>query len=73
MREQYADGRHGDFTVATDGTITFNVPFVDGPGVYTVVIWVRGRSGAPIAASNVSIRVERGAGESSGTIAGGTK
>jgi len=73
VREQYADGRHGDFTVATDGTIAFNVPFTDGPGVYTVVIWVRGRSGAPIAASNVSVRVERGTGESFGTVAGGTK
>ncbi|HEX7189965.1 MAG TPA: hypothetical protein VF381_00180, partial [Thermoanaerobaculia bacterium] len=72
VREQYADGRRGDFTVAADGAFTFNVPFVDGPGVYTVVIWVRGRSGTPIAASNVSIRVDR-ATESFGAIGGGTK
>jgi uncharacterized protein YkwD len=73
VREQYADGRRGDFTVADDGTFTFNVPFADGPGVYTVVVWVRGRSGAPIGASNVSIRVEAAAPESFGTVAGGTR
>lgn len=73
VREQYADGRRGDFTVAGDGAATFNVPFVDGQGVYTVVIWVRGRSGPPIAASNVSIRVDRVATESFGVIGGGTK
>jgi uncharacterized protein YkwD len=73
VREQYADGRRGDFTVADDGTFTFNVPFADGPGVYTVVVWVRGRSGAPIGASNVSIRVEPATSETFGTVAGGTR
>jgi uncharacterized protein YkwD len=73
VREQYADGRRGDFVVASDGAFTFNVPFVDGPGVYTVVVWVRGRSGAPIAASNVSIRVDRVSTDSFSSIGGGTK
>ncbi|HEX3580410.1 MAG TPA: hypothetical protein VH087_01520, partial [Thermoanaerobaculia bacterium] len=73
VREQYADGRRGDFTVATDGAFTLNVPFVDGPGIYTVVVWVRGRSLTPIAASNVSIRVDRPTGESFGALGGGTK
>lgn len=59
VSERYADGRRGDFPVAADGSFTFPIPFTDGPGIYTVVVWVRGRSGAPIAASNVSIRVER--------------
>ena len=60
VREEYADGRRGDFTVARDGSFTFQVPFADGPGVYTVVVWIR-RPGDrdPVAATNVSIRVDR--------------
>jgi uncharacterized protein YkwD len=60
IREEYADGRKGDFTVATDRSFSFDVPFNDGPGVYTIVIWLR-RDGLPqpIAASNISIRVGR--------------
>ena len=60
VREEYADGRRGDFEVAPDGTFAFAVPFADGPGVYTVVVWVRtaGEHNS-IAASSVSIRVER--------------
>ena len=56
---QYGDGRRGDFAVADDGNFTFRVPFNDGPGVYTVVVWVKkdGES-KPIAASNVSMRVD---------------
>jgi uncharacterized protein YkwD len=59
VNEEYVDGRHGDFTVATDKSFSFEIPFADGPGVYTVVVWVR-RDGAstPIPASNISIRVE---------------
>ena len=40
------------------GTFEFTVPFDDGPGIYTVVVWVR-RTNNPalIAASNASIRV----------------
>jgi uncharacterized protein YkwD len=60
VREEYADGRHGDFSVSRDGSFTFGVPLIDGPGIYTVVVWVR-RPGdpAPTAASNISIRVDR--------------
>jgi uncharacterized protein YkwD len=73
VREQYADGRRGDFTVARDGSFTFSVPFTDGPGVYTVVVWLRGHDApAPIAASNVSIRVDA-APEGFGAAGGGTK
>jgi hypothetical protein len=59
VSDQYAGGGRGDFPLADDGSFAFAVPFPDGPGVYTVVVWVR-RQGArePIAASNVSIRVE---------------
>ena len=58
IREEYADGRRGDFEVADDGSVAFAVPFPDGPGVYTVVVWVHARGmHEPIAASNVSVRV----------------
>ena len=52
-------GRMGDFRIGDDGSFTFNIPFTEGPGIYTVVVWVGdGNGGAPIAASNVSVRVE---------------
>jgi uncharacterized protein YkwD len=59
VRREYSGGHRGDFTVAKDGAFSFAVPFTQGPGVYTVVVWVR-RDGAsvPVSASNVSIRVE---------------
>lgn len=59
VRRQYSDGRRGDFYVANNGDFSFTVPFTEGPGVYTVVVWVR-RPGVEtaISASNVSIRVE---------------
>lgn len=46
--------------VASDGSFSFTVPFEDGPGIYTVVVWVS-RGGSAIAASNVSIQVDGGA------------
>jgi uncharacterized protein YkwD len=56
----YSDGRKGDFTLAEDGSFVFDVPFPDGPGMYTVVVWLRpGITGNAIAASNISIRVDR--------------
>lgn len=62
IRRQYADGSRGDFYVAEDGSFSFNVPFTEGAGVYTVVVWVRKNgSDKPIAATNVSIRVEQAA------------
>jgi uncharacterized protein YkwD len=58
VRREYPGGRRGDFTVGKDGAFSFAVPFTEGAGVYTVVVWVR-RDGAalPVSASNVSIRV----------------
>jgi len=59
VRREYADGRRGEVRVARDGAFTFDVPFPDGPGIYTVVVWVRrGGTSVPIAASNISIRVD---------------
>lgn len=65
----YDDGRTGDFPLAADGGFAFVVPFPDGPGVYTVVVWVRRPSDEEtISASTVSIRVDGGHGEH--TLAG---
>jgi uncharacterized protein YkwD len=70
VSEEYSDGRRGDFYAARNGSFQFTVPFQDGPGVYTVVVWVNGNgSRVPIAASNISIRVDRRA---SGSGAGVT-
>jgi uncharacterized protein YkwD len=63
IREEYSDGRKGDFQVAADGKFAFAIPLPDGPGVYTVVVWVRphGTAFDPIPASDVSIRVDAAA------------
>jgi uncharacterized protein YkwD len=62
VTEEYEDGRRGDFYVGKDGQFQFTVPFRDGVGVYTVVVWVTEKGGRePIAATNVSIRVDRAA------------
>lgn len=53
--------RRGDFALRNDGSFSFTVPFPDGPGLYTVVVWVRKDGDRTIfPASNVSIRVEGG-------------
>jgi len=56
-----AAARRSDFTLRDDGAFSFTVPFTDGPGLYTVVVWVR-KDGQATAfpASNVSIRVDGG-------------
>ncbi|MBV8519493.1 MAG: CAP domain-containing protein [Acidobacteria bacterium] len=58
--QQYANGSRGDFRVGDDGAFSFSVPFADGAGIYTVVVWVQkpGNATSPIAASNISIRVD---------------
>ena len=59
VRREYAGGHRGDFTIGKDGAFSFAVPFTEGPGVYTVVVWVRRPGSAtPVSASNVSIRVD---------------
>jgi uncharacterized protein YkwD len=71
IREEYSDGSRGDFQATPEGKFAFTVPLPDGPGVYTVVIWVRPHStaGDAIPASNVSIKVDR----SAGTLVSGTR
>jgi uncharacterized protein YkwD len=74
-REEYADGRRGDFKVDSNGEFTFDVPFTEGAGVYTVVVWVRRPSAREsIPASNVSIRVDRPvASDNTYAIGGGSR
>ena len=69
VSEQYSDGGHGDFQFTPDGKFAFAIPLPDGPGVYTVVVWVRrhGTSGEAIPASNVSVRVDATSPRISGT------
>lgn len=57
-RRSLSSARRGDVSVAEDGSFSFAVPFPDGPGLYTVVVWVRKNGEAtPFSASNVSVRV----------------
>jgi uncharacterized protein YkwD len=68
VREEYSDGSRGDFAVAADGGFTFTVPLREGPGVYTVVVWVSKKGDhTPIAATNISIRVDKPADSYAGT------
>src|SRR4051812_12965719 len=63
IREEYSDGRKGVFQLAADGNFPFAIPLPDGPGIYTVVVWVRphGKAVDAIPASDVSIRVDAAA------------
>lgn len=57
--QQYSDGSLGDFSVADDGSFSFAAPLEDGPGIYTVVVWLHPQDAQmAIAASNISIRVQ---------------
>jgi len=55
-------GQRRDYAVSGGSEFSFAVPFTEGAGIYTVVVWVR-RPGdkESIPASNVSIRVDRSA------------
>jgi uncharacterized protein YkwD len=58
-RREYTNGHRGDFYLGKSGEFSFPIPFTEGPGLYTVVVWVK-RPGfsTPVPASNVSVRVE---------------
>ena len=61
IRREYPNGHRGDFPLTKDGGFSFQIPFTEGPGVYTVVVWMRRRGyDGQFSASNVSIRVEPG-------------
>lgn len=59
VRREYPGGHRGDFNVGKDGAFSFDVPFTQGAGIYTIVVWVR-RDGVdlPVSASNISVRVD---------------
>jgi uncharacterized protein YkwD len=49
--------RNETIKIADDGSFSFVPPFKDGPGLYTVVLWVT-RGGNPISATNITIQVD---------------
>lgn len=51
----------GSLVVGRDGAFSFAIPFDHGPGIYTLVAWLR-KGDELVAASNVSIRVRAGNG-----------
>jgi hypothetical protein len=58
-RYQYAENRYGEIDVNREGHFSYSVPFTEGPGIYTIAVWVRVPDYVhPFAATNVSIRVE---------------
>lgn len=58
----------GTFVTGSDGSFSFEVPFAEGAGVYTVVVWVSNDdTRKAVAASNISIRVDAGSGKSPDT------
>lgn len=72
VRREYSDGSRGDFYAGKGGDFHFDIPFNDGPGVYTVVVWVRrGGTSQPVSASNISIHVEESLQPPSRAAAGG--
>jgi len=61
MIDTYAlpDRRH-DYALRGESDFSFTVPFTEGAGIYTVVVWVkRPDAKESIPATNVSIRVDR--------------
>lgn len=72
VRREYEGGHRGDFYASPNGEFSFDVPLTQGPGVYTVVVWVK-RPGVrlPVSASNIAIRVEQPGGSvAAGAVAG---
>lgn len=53
-------GQPGDLFVRDDHSFTFVIPFGRGPGIYTLVVWIRKDGNGPtlVAASNIAIRFD---------------
>lgn len=61
-RYQYAENRFGEIDTTKDGAFSVSVPFTEGPGIYTIVVWVTIPDFVhPFATTNVSVRVEESA------------
>jgi len=63
IQHLYGGGRGGEVAVAKDGSYSVNIPFTEGAGIYTIVVWVRypGLT-TPFPAGSVSVRVEESPG-----------
>lgn len=67
-------GTPGDLVLQKNGYFSFVMPFYQGAGLYTVVLWVKPLSGgSAISASNVSIRVDQPPAPAHGGITLGTR
>ncbi|HYH07629.1 MAG TPA: CAP domain-containing protein [Thermoanaerobaculia bacterium] len=53
----YLDGTHGD-VVIDKKKFTVEIGFNDGPGIYTIVVWIKPAGSGPIEVTNHAIRVE---------------
>jgi hypothetical protein len=59
IQHLYGEGRRGEVAVAKDGSFSVNIPFTEGAGIYTIVVWVHYPGlFTPFPAGSVSIRVE---------------
>jgi hypothetical protein len=60
VQYEYDNHRLGEVTLVKSGEFAVSVPFTEGPGIYTIAVWVRYPGYAvPFAATSVSIRVEQ--------------
>jgi uncharacterized protein YkwD len=53
----YMDGSRGDVTIERK-KFTLDIGFNDGPGIYTIVVWLKPADALPIQVTSESIRVE---------------
>lgn len=53
----YSDGSQGEVEVAEDGSFKAPLTFWKGPGVYTVVVWVKPDGGQSFTATSISLFV----------------
>ncbi|HEX2061278.1 MAG TPA: hypothetical protein VHK90_11095, partial [Thermoanaerobaculia bacterium] len=60
VTRKYMDGSRGDIVLENQGqkSFTLTIDFTEGPGIYTIVTWVRPPGAGPIEVTNHSIRVE---------------
>jgi uncharacterized protein YkwD len=57
VMRHYLDGTRGDITIERK-KFTLDIGFNDGPGIYTIVVWVKPIDASPIQATSQTIRVE---------------
>lgn len=56
-KSHYRDGSKGEIELVAGGSFRAALPFWKGPGIYTVVVWVKQASGKTMPATNFSLFV----------------